>query len=85
VRDLAALLEGAERGKALMASQTYRIEKSIAAEDRVALEVTWSGTLAVQAGTLRPGDTMTAHFAMFLDFADGKILAQRNYDCFDPW
>jgi ketosteroid isomerase-like protein len=84
-RDLAALLEGAERGKALLAAQTYRIEREIAIGDRVALEVTWTGTLALQAGTLRLGDTMTAHFAVFLDFADGKIVAQRNYDCFEPW
>ena len=26
-----------------------------------------------------------ARFAIFLDFRDGRIVRQRNYDCFDPW
>jgi len=28
---------------------------------------------------------MRARFAVFLDFRDGKITRQRNYDCFEPW
>ncbi len=51
----------------------------------VALEVLWTGTLAVALGTLPVGGQMRAHFAMFLEFRDGKIVAQRNYDCFEPW
>jgi ketosteroid isomerase-like protein len=31
------------------------------------------------------GDVMRAHFATFIEFRDGKIVAQRNYDCFEPW
>jgi ketosteroid isomerase-like protein len=85
VRDLAALLEGAERGQAILAAQTYVIERALASGSHVALEVTWTGTLAIQLGALNAGDTMTAHFAVFLDFRDGKIAAQRNYDCFEPW
>jgi ketosteroid isomerase-like protein len=49
------------------------------------LEVIWTGTLAVRIPTLAAGAEMCAHFAVFLDFRDGKIAAQRNYDCFDPW
>jgi len=41
--------------------------------------------LAVPLATLPAGSQMRAHFAMFLDFEDGKITSQRNYDCFDPW
>jgi len=26
-----------------------------------------------------------ARFAIFLEIRDGKIAAQHNYDCFDPW
>lgn len=51
----------------------------------MALEVLWTGTLAVPFGSIPAGGTMSAHFAVFLDFRDGKIVAQRNYDCFDPW
>jgi ketosteroid isomerase-like protein len=26
---------------------------------------------------------LRAHIAAFLDFRDGKIIAQRNYDCYE--
>lgn len=55
------------------------------ASDFVALEVLWTGTLAVAFGTIPESGQMRAHFAMFLEFRDGKIVAQRNYDCFEPW
>jgi len=29
------------------------------------------------------GSEMHAHFAVFLDFRDGKIARQRSCDCFD--
>jgi ketosteroid isomerase-like protein len=51
----------------------------------VALEVRWSGTLAVPVGSFPAGGEMRARFAVFLDFRDGKIVAQRNYDCFEPF
>jgi ketosteroid isomerase-like protein len=84
-RDLAGLLEGRARGKQVMASERYDVRNALASGDRVALEVLWSGTLAVDLGTLPADGVMRAHFGVFLDFADGKIVAQRNYDCFDPW
>lgn len=83
-RDLTAILEGHERGKQIMTNQQYEITNAVEAGDTVALEVNWSGTLAVAVGSLAAGDTMRARFAVFLTFRDGKIAAQRNYDCFDP-
>jgi hypothetical protein len=38
-RDLAAALEGAERGKKVMSRQVYKIKREIADSDPVALEV----------------------------------------------
>lgn len=84
-RDLAALLDGYERGKKVISSQQYEIKNAMAGANVVALEVLWTGTLAVALGTLPVGGQMRAHFAMFLEFRDGKIVAQRNYDCFEPW
>jgi ketosteroid isomerase-like protein len=84
-RDLAALLEGAVRGQQVMRAQQYQILDTLVAGDRVALEVQWSGTLAVPLGSLAAGDQMRARFAVFLTFRDGKIAEQRNYDCFEPW
>jgi ketosteroid isomerase-like protein len=84
-RDLAGILAAAERGREVMASQRYEVLHAVADGDRVAVEFRWSGTLAVPAGTLPAGAEMRGRFACFLEFRDGRIVAQRNYDCFEPW
>jgi len=47
--------------------------------------VQWTGTLAVALGTLAPDAEMRARFAVFIDLRDGKIVRQRNYDCFEAF
>ena len=84
-RKLAGILEGAERGQKVLSAQRFEIRSAIATGDRVILEVLWVGTLAIPFGTIAAGGEMRAHSAMFLEFRDGKIAAQRNYDCFEPW
>jgi ketosteroid isomerase-like protein len=84
-RDLAALLEGAVRGQQLMRKQRYELLGAVESEDTIALEVQWSGTLAVAVGSLAAGDEMRARFAVFLELRGDKIARQRNYDCFDAW
>jgi ketosteroid isomerase-like protein len=83
-RDLAAILDAAARGRAAMSSQSYRIVHAVANGGELALEVEWVGTVAVPIGQLPAGGTMRARFAVFLEYRDGKIAAQRNYDCFEP-
>jgi len=82
-RDLAALLASAERGQKVMATQRYEIVNLIAAGDRVAVEFLWSGRLAITIGTLPAGHEMRGHFATFLEFREGKIVRQTNYDCLE--
>lgn len=85
-RDLAALLAGQARGRQVLAAERYEVLGALAGGERVALEVAWSGTLAIPLGEQLPaGFVMRARFGVFLDFRDGKIVAQRNYDCFEPW
>jgi ketosteroid isomerase-like protein len=84
-RDLAALLEGAVRGQQVMRKQRYQLLGAVEADDTVALEVQWSGTLAIPVGSLPAGGEMRARFAVFLEFRGEKIVLQRNYDCFDAW
>jgi ketosteroid isomerase-like protein len=84
-RDLAAILDAAQRGQKVMASQRYEILHAVADGDCVAVEFRWSGTLAVPVASLAAGAQMRGHFACFLEFRDGRIVAQRNYDCFDLW
>jgi ketosteroid isomerase-like protein len=84
-RDLAALREAAQRGSKVMTAQRYEVLNMIASGDQVAVEVIWTGTLAVPFGNTPAGGQMRARFAIFLTFRDGKIVRQHNYDCFDPW
>lgn len=86
VRNKAAMLDGLERGKSLMSNQQFTVLRSVVDGETVVLEVRWSGTLAVPFGpTLPAGYVMRAFFAVWLEFRDGLIIRQRNYDCFEPW
>lgn len=84
-RTLADVLAGAERGQTILTEQRFDVQRELADGDRVALEVIWTGRFSIPIGSLQPGDEMRAHFGVFLDFRDGRIAAQRNYDCFDPF
>jgi ketosteroid isomerase-like protein len=84
-RDLAALLLGAERGQKVMRRQTFQLLGAVESGNTVALELQWTGTLAVAIATIPVGGQMRARFAVFLEFRGDKIARQRNYDCFDPW
>jgi len=66
-----------------MSSQKYVIRNEIAGGDQVALEIDWTGTLSVRFQSIPAGGQMRAHFAAFLQFKDGKIISQRNYDCYE--
>jgi len=83
--DYATMLQRAEQGKRLLVSQQYTVTNAVESDNLVVLEVIWTATLAVRAPSLPADGQMRAHFAVFLEFRNGKIIAQRNYDCFDPW
>lgn len=82
---LSGMAEGFEKGRKILSSQRYEIKNHLVDGDNVALEVLWTGKLAVAFGTLAAGSEMRCHSAMFIEFKDGKIINQRNYDCFEPW
>lgn len=83
--DLPTLLKRAEQMPNLLRRQTYEVHSAIARGSIVAVEATWTAILAVPFGSLAAGGEMKAHFAIFFDLRDGRICAQRNYDCFEPW
>lgn len=84
-RDLAALQRGIEAGKKATTGERYEIVKLVADGDEVAVEALWTATLNVAVGTLAAGTRMRAYLAIFLTWRDRKIVAQRNYDCFEPF
>ncbi len=84
-RDVKKLLADSERVKTLLTSQRYDVKNTLVQGDTVALEVEWTGTLAIPLRSLAAGAQLRALCGMFLTFKDGRILSQRNYDCFDPF
>lgn len=84
-RDLQGILEASERGQKVLTKQRYQIRNILANESQVAFEALWTGTLAVEIGSIPVGGEMEAYFAQFIEIRDGKIVAQRTYDCFKPW
>lgn len=85
IRSLEDLKAGSERGKSILTKEEYEIIQLHSSGNVVILEAIWTGTLAVAIGNLPVGGKITAHFAQFFEFRDGRILKQRNYDCFDPF
>lgn len=85
IHDRAAIRRGIERGRSAVESQRYEVRAEYACGDIVVLEVLWIGRLAMRLGTIGVGEELKAHFALFLEFRDGRIWRQRNYDCFEPF
>jgi ketosteroid isomerase-like protein len=84
-RDLAALKEARVRGKGLLSAERFEVLGTMSDGDSVALELRWIATVGIKAGPFETGQELRARFAVFLEFRDGRIARQRNYDCFDPW
>jgi ketosteroid isomerase-like protein len=68
-----------------MRSQSYKVQHIMEAGDEVLVELEWVGVLATPVMNLPTGSEMRAFVAMFLRFRDGKIVEQRNYDCYPPF
>ena len=82
-RSLEDLKLAAEKGKGVLRSEQYEIVNKYAFESTIIVEAIWTGVLAIPLGNLNPGQELKAHFAQFYEFEDGKIIQQRNYDCFE--
>ncbi len=85
VRRAADLAGAYEQGRKLLESQNYQVQRIVEAGDEVAVELEWTGILAVPVMDLPAGSEMKAFVAMFLTFREGKIASQRNYDCYPPF
>ncbi|MFV2194729.1 nuclear transport factor 2 family protein [Nocardiopsis sp. LOL_012] len=84
VRTMKEVAAASEQGRAMLSEQSFEVVEALASGNRVAAEVAWSGMLAVPMGALPAGHVLRAHVATFLEFRDGRIIAQRNYDCYEP-
>jgi ketosteroid isomerase-like protein len=74
-----------ELGQKLLSTQKYEVQRIVEDGDEIAAEIVWTGRLAVPFKDLVTGSELTAYVAMFLTFRGGKIISQRNYDCYPPF
>jgi ketosteroid isomerase-like protein len=81
-RQRAQLRATYEKGRQILRSEAYTVKRIVEAGDELAVELEWSGILSIPAMDLPAGSEMKAFVAMFLTFHDGKIISQRNYDCY---
>ncbi|MFN2638494.1 MAG: hypothetical protein ABR585_15980, partial [Gemmatimonadaceae bacterium] len=65
--------------KRTVRAQKFDVLSSIVDGDLIALEIFWSGLLAVPVDTLPADSEMRAHVSMWLEFRDGKICEVRAY------
>ena len=73
--DAVALRAAGERGRAVMAGETYEVRGMIVDGDRACVQSLWTGTL-------HDGRTMQAHICSVFEVRDGRISRQEQYDCF---
>ena len=78
------MLAGAELGLAMIREQHYDVHHVVVQGDRVAVQLTWTATTAVDAGPIPAGTDLVAHVALFYEFRDGLVLRQSSYDCYEP-
>jgi ketosteroid isomerase-like protein len=87
VRRRAELNAAYGQAQKLLRSQRYEVRRVVDNGEEVAVELEWTGILAlpIAATNLQAGHEMRAFVAMFLTFRNGKIVSQRNYDCYPPF
>ncbi len=77
-----AMAESLGRGKQMLREERYEILEAVPAGDLLALQVKWTGVVAVPVGALQPGEEMVCESGIFMRFQGDKIVEQHNYDCF---
>ena len=83
-RGLAEMLEGYRAGVGFLRSQAYDLRDVVDDGERLAVQLRWTATTAVDAGAPRAGTELVAHVAVFYEFRDGLVLRQSSYDCYEP-
>ncbi len=83
-RSLAEMVEGAELGLRIIRDQRYDVHTVIQDGDDVAVQLTWTATVAADLGSISAGTPLVAHVAAFYRFRDGLLLRQSSYDCYEP-
>lgn len=72
-------------GAGLLSAQRYDVWSAQAVDDTAIVRLTWTGTVARDAGPFTAGQVLTAHIAQFVTARDGRICRIETYDCYEPF
>jgi ketosteroid isomerase-like protein len=84
-RGLEGILEMRAGALARFRSQRFELAGATGGGSQVAMEVRWKGSVKSAGEGFAEGQELDARIAIFLKFANGKIVRQRTYACFEPW
>ncbi len=84
-RSRSEILEARSLGLARFASQRYDLTGATGGGSQVAMEVRFQGVVASTDLEVTAGQELEARLALFLKFADGRIVRERVYACYEPW
>jgi ketosteroid isomerase-like protein len=73
------------KAKQIILEQRYDVKNALASGSEVAMEVEWTGRFNIGFASTPAGQPIRARLGLFLTFRAGKILSQRNYDCYEPF
>ncbi|MCF6379147.1 nuclear transport factor 2 family protein [Nocardioides KLBMP 9356] len=83
-RGLDEMIAGSELGLTMIRDQRYDVHTVVEQGDEMAVQLTWTATVARDLGTLAAGTPLVSHVAAFYVFRDGLVLRQSSYDCYEP-
>ncbi|SEW14135.1 nuclear transport factor 2 family protein [Chitinophaga arvensicola] len=82
-RNFDIMLESMVTNKIILKSQHFSVLKVVESGNTLVVEAKWTGEIGVDAGQFRRGQVMKAFICTIIEFRDGKIYRQRNYDCYE--
>ena len=83
--DYTHMLTNFEIGQQYINPQTYKIDNIVVQGEKVAIQLSWTGTVVQTIGPFPIGAKLTAQVASFLQFKDGKLISQVDYPCYPPF
>ena len=72
-------------GSRLLSEQKFDVFSEMVVDETAIVRLTWTGTVAVDAGPFHAGQQLTAHVAQFVTASDDRISRIETYDCYEPF
>lgn len=84
-RNFTEAFAASQIGKQMLQQQCYEYAGSLESNNKLVMELVWTGIMAIDAGHLKKGQELKANVCLIMEFEDDKIIRQYNYDCYEPF